>query len=165
MPHSTHHTNLQQRHSHPSDPSGLSHLPSAAADLVLLGDLTGRYATGSYSRLASDGPSLVLRTDRQGAPEHGHRITAAIACHVARTGGTVDHLTQLLLHPDHEGGRHARNIALRSGQSRALEIVRPGACLGVTSPLSVKLLSCRALASIFRHRPLTELADPFAVCA
>lgn len=124
VPDSTRHTNLQQRHSHPSDPSGLSHLPSAAADLVLLGDLTGRYATGSYSRLASDGRSLVLRTDRQGAAEHGHRITAAIACHVARIGGTVDHLTRLLLHPDHEGGRHARNIALRSGQSRALDYIR-----------------------------------------
>jgi hypothetical protein len=124
VPHSTHQTNLQQRHSHPSDPSGLSHLPSAAADLVLLGDLTGRYAPGSYSRLASDGRSLVLREERQGAAEHGHRITAAIACHVARIGGTVDHLTQLLLHPDHEGGRHARNIALRSGQSRALDYIR-----------------------------------------
>ncbi|WP_405951870.1 hypothetical protein OG588_42265 [Streptomyces prunicolor] len=125
MPHNTHHTNPQQRHSHPSAPSGLSHPPSAAADLVLLGDLTGRYATGSYSRLASDGRSLVLRTDRQGAAEHGHRITAAIAaCHVARLGGTVDHLTRLLLHPDHEGGRHARHIALRSGQSRALDYIR-----------------------------------------
>jgi len=124
VPHSTHHTNPQQRHSHLPGPLGLSHLPSAAADLVLLGDLTGRYATGSYSRLASDGRSLVMRTDRQGAAEHGHRITAAIACHVARIGGTVDHLTQLLLHPDHEGGRHARNIALRSGQSRALDYIR-----------------------------------------
>lgn len=125
VPHNTHHTNPQQRHSHPSAPSGLSHPPSAAADLVLLGDLTGRYATGSYSRLASDGRSLVLRTDRQGAAEHGHRITAAIAaCHVARLGGTVDHLTRLLLHPDHEGGRHARHIALRSGQSRALDYIR-----------------------------------------
>lgn len=124
VPDSTHHTNLQQRHSHPSDPSGLSHLPSAAADLVLLGDLTGRYATGSYSRLASDGRSLALREERQGAAEHGHRITAAIACHVAPIGGTVDHLTQLLLHPDHEGGRHAHNIALRSGQSRALDYIR-----------------------------------------
>ncbi|WP_329544369.1 MarR family winged helix-turn-helix transcriptional regulator [Streptomyces sp. NBC_01356] len=124
MPHSTHQTNPQQWHSHQSGPSSLTHLPSAAADLVLLGDLTGRYAAGSYSRLASDGRSLVLRTDHQGAAEHGHRITAAIACHVARIGGTVDHLTQLLLHPDHEGGRHARNIALRSGQSRALDYIR-----------------------------------------
>ncbi|MFC8663630.1 MarR family transcriptional regulator [Streptomyces sp. NPDC057199] len=124
MPHSTHPTNLQQQHPHQSGPSGLTHLPSAAADLVLLGDLTGRYAAGSYSRLASDRRSLVLRTDHQGAAEHGHRITAAIACHVARIGGTVDHLTQLLLHPDHEGGRHARNIALRSGQSRALDYIR-----------------------------------------
>ncbi|MEV6000540.1 helix-turn-helix domain-containing protein [Streptomyces griseomycini] len=90
----------------------------------MLGDLTGRYANGSYSSLAADGQSLVLRADRQGAAEHGHRITAAIACHVARAGGTVDQLTQLLLHPDHEGGRHARNIALRSGQSRALDYIR-----------------------------------------
>ncbi|MFJ6688301.1 transcriptional regulator [Streptomyces sp. NPDC091294] len=67
---------------------------------------------------------MALRADRQGAAEHGHRITAAIACHVARAGGTVDQLTRLLLHPDHEGGRHARNIALRSGQSRALDYIR-----------------------------------------
>jgi hypothetical protein len=103
---------------------GLHHLRPAAADLILLGDLTGRYATGSYSRLSSDGRTLVLREDRQGAAEHGHRITAAIACHVARAGGTVDELTQLLLHPDHEGGRHARHIALRSGQPRALDYIR-----------------------------------------
>ncbi|MEV1082399.1 MarR family winged helix-turn-helix transcriptional regulator [Streptomyces sp. NPDC050211] len=90
----------------------------------MLGDLTGRYATGSYSRLGSDHQSLVLRADRQGAAEHGHRITAAIACHVARAGGTVDQLTQLLLHPEHEGGRHARNIALRSGHPRALDYIR-----------------------------------------
>ncbi|MFJ5843249.1 hypothetical protein ACIQGO_42150 [Streptomyces shenzhenensis] len=67
---------------------------------------------------------MVLRADRQGAADHGHRITAAIACHVARAGGTVDELTRLLLHPDHEGGRHARHIALRSGQSRALDYIR-----------------------------------------
>ncbi|WP_411153001.1 hypothetical protein [Streptomyces sp. A30] len=79
----------------------------------MLGDLTGRYATGSYSRLGSDGRTVAVRQDRQGAAEHGHRVTAAIACHVARAGGTVDELTRLLLHPDHEGGRHARHIALR----------------------------------------------------
>ncbi|MEW2402018.1 transposase [Streptomyces sp. NPDC046862] len=56
--------------------------------------------------------------------EHGHRITAAIACHVARAGGTVDQLTHLLMHPDHEGGRHTQNIAMRSGQARALAYVR-----------------------------------------
>ncbi|MEU9340280.1 transcriptional regulator [Streptomyces sp. NPDC048278] len=67
---------------------------------------------------------MVLRADRQGAAEHGHRITAAIACHVARAGGTVDQLTQLLLHPEHEGGRHTRHIALRSGQARALGYIR-----------------------------------------
>jgi hypothetical protein len=99
-------------------------LPSAATDLILLGDLTGRYATGSYSRLNTDAQSVALRADRQGSAEHGHRITAAIACHVARAGGTVDQLTRLLLHPDHEGGRHARNIAPRSGQSRALDYIR-----------------------------------------
>ncbi|MEV6761309.1 hypothetical protein AB0N16_11775 [Streptomyces sp. NPDC051105] len=66
---------------------------------------------------------MSLRGNRQGAAEHGHRITAAIACHVARAGGTVEQLTQLLLHPDHEGGRHARSIALRSGQSRALAYI------------------------------------------
>ncbi|MFE3030889.1 transcriptional regulator [Streptomyces canus] len=67
---------------------------------------------------------MVLRADRTGAAEHGHRITAAIACHVARAGGTVDELARLLIHPDHEGGRHARNIALRSGQARALDYIR-----------------------------------------
>ncbi|MDX2675006.1 hypothetical protein [Streptomyces soliscabiei] len=77
--------------------------------------------TGSYSRLAPDGQTVALRADRQGAAEHGHRITAAIACHVARAGGTVDQRTQLLLHPVHEGGRHTRSIALRSGQTRALD--------------------------------------------
>ncbi|MEV0642461.1 hypothetical protein AB0I77_47655 [Streptomyces sp. NPDC050619] len=99
-------------------------LPPAAADLLLLGDLTGRYAVGSYSKLASDGRRLVLRAERQGAAEHGHRITAAIACDVARIGGTVDHLRRLLLHPEHEGAGHARNIALPSGQSRALDYIR-----------------------------------------
>jgi hypothetical protein len=98
-------------------------LHSAAADLILLGDLTGRYATGSYSKLASDGHTVALRGSRQGAAEHGHRITAAIACHVARAGGTVDDLVRMLLHPDHEGGRHARNIALRSGHGRALDYI------------------------------------------
>jgi hypothetical protein len=104
----------------------LSHaqLPSAATDLILLGDLTGRYATGSCSRLASGGRTVAVRADRQGAAEHGHRITAAIACHVARAGCTVDQLTLLLLDPEHEGGRHARNIALRSGQTRALDYIR-----------------------------------------
>ncbi|MEU0965805.1 MarR family winged helix-turn-helix transcriptional regulator [Streptomyces sp. NPDC005917] len=124
MPYKTHQTDLPQQLSHPSGPLGLCHLPPAAADLVLLGDLTGRYATGSYSRLASDGRSLVLREDRQGAAEHGHRITAAIACHMVRAGGTLDQLTRLLLHPEHEGGRHTRTIALRSGQTRALDYLR-----------------------------------------
>jgi hypothetical protein len=102
---------------------GLACLPKPAADLVLLGDLTGRYATGSYSRLGPDGRTVTLRGDRQGIAEHGHRITAAIACHVARAGGSVEQLTRLLLHPDHEGGRHAQNIALRSGQARALDYI------------------------------------------
>jgi IclR helix-turn-helix domain len=97
---------------------GFNQLSPAAVDLILLGDLTGRYAIGSYSRQSSSG-TLALRQDRQGAADHGHRITAAIACHVARTGGTVDQLTRLLLHPDHEGGRHAQIIELRSGQARA----------------------------------------------
>jgi hypothetical protein len=124
VPNSTHHA-LSQRNT--TEFHGiLSHaqLPSAATDLILLGDLTGRYATGSYSRLAADGRTVVLRSDRQGTAEHGHRITAAIACHVARAGGTVDQLTQLLLHPEHEGGQHARNIALRSGQTSALDYIR-----------------------------------------
>jgi DNA-binding transcriptional regulator YhcF (GntR family)/sulfur relay (sulfurtransferase) DsrF/TusC family protein len=99
-------------------PLGFDRLPPAAVDLILLGDLTGRYATGSYTRRSSSG-ALALREDRQGMADHGHRITAAIACHVARVGGTVDQLTRLLLHPDHEGGRHAQIIELRSGQARA----------------------------------------------
>ncbi|WP_236653297.1 helix-turn-helix domain-containing protein [Streptacidiphilus melanogenes] len=93
-------------------------LPHAAADLILLGDLGGRYATGAYSRLAGDG-AVRPRERRQAESEHGHRITAAIACHVARAGGTVEQLTRLLLHPEHEGGRHAQVIALRSGHARA----------------------------------------------
>ncbi|MFF0126189.1 hypothetical protein ACFYTG_10755 [Streptomyces mirabilis] len=103
---------------------GYAQLPSAATDLILLGDLTGRYATGSYSRLGSDRRTVIPRGDRQGAAEHGHRITAAIACHVARAGGSIDQLTRLLLHPEHEGGRHTRHIALRSGQTRALDYIR-----------------------------------------
>lgn len=119
LPHNTHHTGSTQRVSHPLGALGLHQLPRAAADLILLGDLTGRYATGSYSRLGTDGRTLVPRADRQGAAEHGHRVTAAIACHIARAGGTLDQLTYLLLHPDHEGGRHTRSIELRSGQARA----------------------------------------------
>jgi hypothetical protein len=38
--------------------------------------------------------------------------------------GPVDQLTRLLLHPEHEGGRHARSIALRSGESRAPGCIR-----------------------------------------
>ncbi|MFJ9353012.1 transcriptional regulator [Streptomyces mirabilis] len=124
MPESTHQPLPQRHHTHLHGPLGLSRLPSAAADLILLGDLTGRYATGSYSRLASDKRTVILRGDRQGAAEHGHRITAAIACHVARADGTIDQLTQILLHPEHEGGRHTRSIALRSGQTRALDYIR-----------------------------------------
>lgn len=123
VPNSTHHALSQRNSTKFRGILGHAQLPSAATDLILLGDLTGRYATGSYSRLTSGGRTVALRTDRQGAAEHGHRITAAIACHVARAGGSVDQLTQLL-HPDHEGGRHARNIALRSGQSRALNYIR-----------------------------------------
>lgn len=123
MPHSTHQTSASRRAVHPSERPGVYSLPQAASDLVLLGDLTGRYAAGSYSKLGVDGQSVSLRESRQGAAEHGHRITAAIACHVARADGTVDQLTQLLLHPEHEGGRHARSIALRSGQSRALAYI------------------------------------------
>ncbi|WP_406224590.1 hypothetical protein [Streptomyces canus] len=74
---------------------------------------------------------MALRADRQAAAEHGHRITAAIACHVARADGTVDQLTQLLLHPEHEGGRHAEHIALRSGQARALVDLESGSGVGV----------------------------------
>ncbi|MEV6588762.1 MarR family winged helix-turn-helix transcriptional regulator [Streptomyces acidicola] len=123
MPHHTQQAEPQRRLSHPYGRLGLHQLRPAAAELILLGDLTGRYATGSYSRLGADGRTLVPREDRQGAADHGHRITAAIACHVARVGGTVDELTRLLLHPDHEGGRHPQHIALRSGLSRALDYI------------------------------------------
>ncbi|WP_326784421.1 helix-turn-helix domain-containing protein [Streptomyces sp. NBC_00151] len=124
MSDSTHQPLPQRQFTHLRGPLGLSRLSSAAADLILLGDLTGRYASGSYTRLDSSGRAVVLRANRQGAAEHGPRITAAIACHVARAGGTGDQLTQLLLHPEHEGGRHTRHIALRSGQSRALDYIR-----------------------------------------
>ncbi|MFE5085064.1 transcriptional regulator [Streptomyces mirabilis] len=130
---------------------GHAQLPSAATDLILLGDLTGRYATGSYSRLASDGRTVIPRGDRQGAAEHGHRITAAIACHVARAGGSIDQLTQLLLHPEHEGGRHTRTIALRSGQTRALDYIRR-----VWASASDAISSTRALGS--RHEAYEVLA-------
>ncbi|WP_275466396.1 transcriptional regulator [Streptomyces noursei] len=122
-------------------PLGLCQLPRAAADLVLLGDLTGRYAAGSYSKLGPDRRTVVRRQDRQGAADHGHRITAAIACHVARLGGSVDQLTRLLMHPDHEGGRLARTIALRSGQARAYDYVHrvwTNACTTVSSTVAVE---------------------------
>lgn len=151
VPDSTHQPLPQRQLTHLRGPLGLSHLPSAAADLILLGDLTGRYATGSYSRLSSDGRTVLLREDRQGAAEHGHRITAAIACHVARAGGTIDQLTQLLLHPEHEGGRHTRHIALRSGQPRALDYLRR-----VWASASEAVSSTRALGS--RHDAYEVLA-------
>lgn len=110
------------RGSHPA-PLSLSTLPRQAADLILLGDLTGRYASGSYTRLAADGRGLALRQDRQGASDHGHRITAAIACYVARATGSVDDLLPLLMRPDHEGGRHVQTIAARSGHARARDYV------------------------------------------
>jgi hypothetical protein len=151
VPDSIHQPLPQRQFPHPCGPLGLSRLPSAAADLILLGDLTGRYATGSYSRLASDTQTLALRGDRQGAAEHGHRMTAAIACHVARAGGTVDQLTQFLLHPEHEGGRHARHIALHSGQSRALDYIRR-----VRASASAAVGSTRVLES--RHDAYEVLA-------
>lgn len=98
---------------------GLAQLPGAAADLILHGDLTGRYASGCYSRLSAGARAVDARPVRQGASEHGHRVTSAIACYVARAGGTLGQLTQLLMRPDHEGGRHVRTIELRSGQARA----------------------------------------------
>jgi hypothetical protein len=118
---------------------GFNQLPPAAVDLILLGDLTGRYATGSYTRRSSGG-ALVRREDRQGVADHGHRVTAAIACHVARAGGTADQLTRLLLHPDHEGGRHAQIIELRSGQARVrayIERVWANASVEVAATVTV----------------------------
>ncbi|MFF7133995.1 transcriptional regulator [Streptomyces sp. NPDC008196] len=151
MPNSTHHALSQRNSTKFHGALGYARLPSAATDLILLGDLTGRYAIGSYSRLASDRRTVALRAERQGAAEHGHRITAAIACHVARAGGTLDQLTQLLLHPDHEGGRHARNIALRSGQPRALDYIRR-----VWASASQTVSTTRALGS--RHDAYEVLA-------
>ncbi|MCX4909612.1 transcriptional regulator [Streptomyces sp. NBC_00878] len=150
MPNLTYQAEPQRPTSHPFGLLGLHRLRPAAAELILLGDLTGRYATGSYSRLGSDGRSLVLREDRQGTAEHGHRITAAIACHVARSGGTFTQLTRLLLHPDHEGGRHARHIALRSGQARALDYIRR-----VWASASAAVSSTRVLES--RHHAFEVL--------
>ncbi|MFI6931555.1 helix-turn-helix domain-containing protein [Streptomyces sp. NPDC050287] len=151
MPNSTHQALSQQHFTQFRGILSPAQLPSAATDLILLGDLTGRYATGSYSRLASDGRTVSLRPDRQGTAEHGHRITAAIACHVARAGGTVDQLTQLLLHPEHDGGRHTRNIALRSGQSRALDYIHR-----VWASASEAVSTTRALGS--RHDAYEVLA-------
>ncbi|MDX3435791.1 MarR family winged helix-turn-helix transcriptional regulator [Streptomyces stelliscabiei] len=153
MTDSTHHALSQRNSTAFRGIVGRAQLPSAATDLILLGDLTGRYATGSYSRLSSDGRSLVLRADRQGAAEHGHRITAAIACHVARAGGTVNQLTQLLLHPDHEGGRHTRSIALRSGQARALDYIdrvwtSASKTVSITAALSSRHDAYEVLASL-----------------
>ncbi|GAB2880281.1 hypothetical protein GCM10027074_55670 [Streptomyces deserti] len=155
MPHPIHQAEPQRQIPHPFGRQGLHQLPSAAAELILLGDLTGRYATGSYSRLGSDGRTLVLREDRQGAAEHGHRITSAIACHVARAGGTFDQLTRLLLHPDHEGGRHARHIALRSGQARALDYIRRVWTSASAAVGSTRLLESRHQA----HEVLAALRD------
>lgn len=101
----------------PTLPLSLHRLPQAAADLILLGDLTGRYAIGAYTRSGNSG-TIAARDNRQGAAEHGHRITAAIACHIARASGSVESFSRMLLHPDHEGGRHARTIAARSGHAR-----------------------------------------------
>jgi hypothetical protein len=123
--------------------------------LILYGDLTARYAAGSYSKLDSDGKAIRLREERQGAADHGHRITAAVACHVARAGGTVDQLRQLVMHPDHEGGRHVQNIALRSGHARArtyLHRVWASACETVSSTTSVDSRQCA-------HEDLARLRD------
>ena len=128
---------------------GFNQLPSSAVDLILLGDLTGRYATGSYTRRSSSG-ALALREDRQGVADHGHRITAAIACHVARAGGTADQLTRLLLHPDHEGGRHAQIIELRSGQARARSYIER-----VWASASAEVAATIAVGS--RHRAHEDL--------
>ncbi|MEU6379650.1 helix-turn-helix domain-containing protein [Streptomyces sp. NPDC046909] len=49
-------------------------------------------------------------------------------------------MTSLLMHPDHEGGSHAQNIALRSGQARALayiERVWEGAVVTVSDTAQV----------------------------
>ncbi|CCK26114.1 hypothetical protein BN159_1735 [Streptomyces davaonensis JCM 4913] len=98
---------------------------------------------------------MVLRGNRRGAAEHGHRITAAIACHVARIGGTVDQLTRLLLHPEHEGARHARSIALCSGESRALHYIRR-----VWSSASEAVSTSRTLGSRHEaHEVLAALRD------
>jgi hypothetical protein len=60
-----------------------------------------------------------VRRRRARALNHrGHR------CHVARAGGTAERLARLPLHPEHEGGRHTRHIAVRSGQARALDYIR-----------------------------------------
>ncbi|MGW4490556.1 hypothetical protein [Streptomyces sp. NPDC004376] len=50
-------------------------------------------------------------------------------------------MTHLLMHPDHEGGRHTQNIALRSGQSRALDYIRrvwASACAMVRSTAEIE---------------------------
>lgn len=149
--HHSHQAEPQRQTSHPFGRLGLHRLRPAAAELVLLGDLTGRYATGSYSRLGSDGRTVVVRQEREGAAGHGRRVTAAIACHVARAGGSVDELIRLLLHPDHEGGRHARHIAVCSGQARALDYIRR-----VWASATAVVAGTRALES--RHHAYEVLA-------
>ncbi|WP_406391626.1 hypothetical protein OG806_09880 [Streptomyces sp. NBC_00882] len=153
--HHNHPAEPQRQTTHPFSRLALHHLRPTAAELILLGDLIGRYATGSYSGLGSDGRTVAVRPDRAGAAEHGHRITAAIACHVARAGGSIDELTRLLLHPDHEGGRHAQHIALRSGQARAPDYIRR-----VWASASALVAETRVLGS--RHNAyevLTALRD------
>ncbi|TJZ98270.1 MarR family transcriptional regulator [Actinacidiphila oryziradicis] len=74
-----------------------------------------------------------------------------MACHVARAGGTLDQLTHLLLHPEHEGGRHAQNIALRSGQARARDYIHR-----VWASASTAVSSTAAVES--RHHAHEDLA-------
>ena len=55
-------------------PLGFNQLSPAAVDLILLGDLTGRYATGNYSRQSSSGTpcaktARVRPTTATGSPQ------------------------------------------------------------------------------------------------
>ncbi|WP_229840686.1 hypothetical protein [Streptomyces brasiliensis] len=74
---------------------------------------------------------------------------------MTRAGGTLDDLTRLLLHPDHEGGRHARHIAVRSGQAHGLGYIHR-----VWASVSAAVTSMTALESRqHAHEALAALRD------
>ncbi|MEU6357045.1 helix-turn-helix domain-containing protein [Streptomyces sp. NPDC047072] len=68
-------------------------------------------------------------------------------------------MTDLLMHPDHEGGKHAQNIALRSGQARALAYIeRVWESASVTVSNTVQVASRQDV-----HEDLAALRDRIEV--